>query len=39
MSSEQVERGKEILRIDEERRLKAVIGTLQNGNVREDRLT
>ncbi|MFH5251661.1 DUF3800 domain-containing protein [Burkholderia semiarida] len=37
MSSEQVERGKEILRIDEERRLKAVVGTLQNRNVREDR--
>lgn len=39
MSSEQVERGKEILRIDEARRLKAVIGKLQNGNVREDQLT
>ncbi|MGN4190185.1 DUF3800 domain-containing protein [Burkholderia gladioli] len=36
MSREQVERGREILRIDEERRLKAVAGMLQNENISED---
>ncbi|MGF6998269.1 hypothetical protein P3T25_006650 [Paraburkholderia sp. GAS32] len=33
MSPEKVERGREILQIDEKRRLKAVMGTLQNGTV------
>lgn len=38
MSSEQVERGQEIRRIDEARRLKAVAGRFPNGHIRDDRL-